>query len=103
MDNVTQYYILDENNNEIDTALNPIYLIHMFIRKYGLNNFQIIQQPPNTQITANLQATGDTHSDKINYFQSKVIYLQQIKCDNKIYKLVVNLVQINNFDESEVK
>lgn len=102
MDNLTQYYILDEDNNDIDTALDPIYLIHNFIKKYGLNNFKIIQQPPNTRITANLQVTGDTHSEEVNYFEQDVIYLQKIKCDNKLYKLVVYLIQINNFDESEV-
>ena len=102
MDNLAQYYLLDENNNDIATALNPIYLIHNFIKKYGLNNFQIIQQPPNTLIKANLQVTGDTHTEKINYFEQDCIYLHEIKCDNKIYKLVVYLIQINNFNESEV-
>lgn len=102
MDNLAQYYILDDNNNDIDLALDPIYLIHNFIKTYGLNDFQIIQQPANTKITANLQVTGDTHNDEINYFQQEVIYLQQIKCDNKTYKLVVYLIQIDNFNESEV-
>ena len=54
MDNLAQYYILDEDNNDIDTALDPIYLIHNFIKKYGLNNFQIIQQPPNINIRLTL-------------------------------------------------
>lgn len=102
MDNLAQYYILDDNNNDIGMALDPIYLIHNFIKTYGLNDFQIIQQPANTKITANLQVTGDTHNDEINYFQQEVIYLQQIKCDNKTYKLVVYLIQIDNFNESEV-
>lgn len=105
MDNVTQYYILDENNQEIDMALDPIYLIHSFIRAYGLNNLQIIQQEKDTNVTAHLIANGNLHDDKLSYYDTECIYLQEIKCDNISYKLVAYIVPINfnNSDEEVTK
>lgn len=80
------FMILDENNEEIDQAQSPIYLIHRLINNYGLDQFSI-KQADSEKITAKIFMTGDFHNQP-RKIEVPVTIIQTIQCGKINYKLV---------------